>query len=116
MATVAAATGRSLRAVGRDPYALTLWTFDLLERKGAFEREAERFDLASKVRLAVWGGDELAAAARRFVRDLVAAPAGASPNRYPTGPTQAEIVAHYDAAIQGKRWVDARGNPVEVPI
>lgn len=115
MATVAAEQGRSLQAVGHDPYALTLWSFALLERKRSLERRAERFDLASLVRLAVLDGEAFVHEARAFQREL--APVAATRPAYPTGPSQAEIVAHYDAALKGvTRWRDAAGNPVDVVI
>lgn len=116
MLTLQQWTGRPLTAIRADPWERTLWSYAVLEEKRATERRAERFDLASLVRLAVLDGEVFDREAQAF-RRLISAPAPAVPNRYPTGPTQAEILAHYDAAlgkVQG--WRDAKGNPVEVPI
>lgn len=116
MLTVQQWTGRPLRAIRADPWEATLWSYAVLEEKRAVERRAERIDLASLVRLAVLDGHVFEQEAQAFRRQI-SAPTPAAPSRYPTGPTQAEIVAHYDAALgQVKGWRDANGNPVEVPI
>ena len=117
MLTVAGWTGRPLRAVRADPWETTLWSYAVLEEKRTAERRAERIDLASLVRLAVLDGKAFDDEARRFQREIAHPVAAEGPSRYPTGPSQAEILAHYDAALgKVKGWRDAKGNPVEVPI
>lgn len=96
MVAVHAATGRSLGRVARDPWARTLWVWALLEETGGLTRRAERFDLASLVRLAVLDGKAFTEEARRFQREI-GPPQG--PAGYPAGAVDAAAVAEGRARV-----------------
>lgn len=62
MISVARATGQSVRAVARESYALTLWTYlqvAELDEIARVHREGERIDLAGLVGMAMLDGKQL---------------------------------------------------------